>query len=64
MPTYRIYTLSEEDRIHAPAHPVECPDDAAAIQAACQWLDGHVMEVWDGNRLVGRLKPDQKQSSI
>jgi hypothetical protein len=61
MPTYRIYTLTNNDRVAAPARPVNCADDAAAIQNARQWLDGHVIEVWDGGRLVGRLDPDEKK---
>jgi hypothetical protein len=53
MPEYRIYTLTESNRI---AVNVFCDDDQDAIQEAKQWLDGHDLEVWQGARLVTRLK--------
>jgi hypothetical protein len=34
------------------------PDDAAALSAAKQLVDGHDVELWDCGRLVARLSPD------
>jgi hypothetical protein len=34
------------------------PDDQAAIKAANKLTDKHVVEVWDGGRLVAELSPN------
>jgi hypothetical protein len=36
------------------------PDDATAIEAAKKLLDGHDIEIWDGDRFVGRFSPEVK----
>ena len=53
---YRIYTLTEHNKIAGPSQDVICQNDQEAIQQAKQWLDGHDLEVWQGPRLVTRLK--------
>jgi hypothetical protein len=60
MPGYRIYTLNERDKIAGPPQEVTGDDDDGAIQQAKQWLDGRDLEVWQGSRLVSRLKRTHK----
>jgi hypothetical protein len=55
MPEYRIYTLTEGNKITGPWRGVTCDDDEKAIQQAKRWLDGHDLEVWEGSRRVSRL---------
>ena len=60
MPAYRVYTLSPDGHIQAPPRIIDCPDDEAAMRQARQWLDGHLLEVWNENRKIGTLDPDDK----
>jgi hypothetical protein len=60
MPDYRAYIVGADgpfssiraDFLH------NHPDDAAAIEAAKQLVDGHDIELWDRDRLVGRFSPE------
>jgi hypothetical protein len=54
---YRIYQLDGEGRI-ALARGVSCPDDLAALAEAEYHSAGHPVEVWQGARLVARVKAD------
>jgi len=56
MPEYRIYTLTDSDKIAALPQNVICENDEEAVRQAKQFLDGHDIEVWQGARLVTRLK--------
>jgi len=56
MPEYRIYTLNDRNKISGPPQDITCENDQEAIQQAKQWLDGHDVEVWQGARVVVRLK--------
>jgi hypothetical protein len=60
MPEYRIYTLAKDNRIVAPPDMVECDSDADAILEARILLDGMDVEVWQGARIVTRLRPSDK----
>ncbi len=53
---YRTYELSTATHITGPAHVVTCDTDHAAIQTARDLVAGHDFEVWDGPRLVVRIK--------
>jgi hypothetical protein len=57
MSSYRLYAITPDEHIQAPAEVVECVDDRAAIDHAKQLLDGRVIEVWQLDRFVTRLKP-------
>jgi hypothetical protein len=52
----RIYMLTDDNKIAGPSEELTCDDDQQAIQHAKQWLDGHDLEVWQGARVVTRLK--------
>jgi hypothetical protein len=56
MPDYRIYVLTEEGRITTPPRLVTADTDQAAIRRARHLLDGSDVEVWEGPRLVRRIK--------
>jgi hypothetical protein len=56
VPEYRIYTLTDGGKIDGPSRAVICDDDQDAIKLAKRWLDGHDLQVWQGARLVNRLK--------
>lgn len=60
MPEYRIYTVKKDGHLQGPPKVVECPNDLAAVNEAKQLLDGLIIEVWEGPRIVMRLDPDQR----
>jgi hypothetical protein len=65
MPTvsdYRFYTLTEDGRIAGPPGNYWLPDDAAAVKRAKLIINEKPIEVWQGDRVVARLVPDQDPS--
>lgn len=53
--SYRIYVLNPQDRI-ADQIEAEFETDGAAMERAADAMDGlYAAEVWQGDRLVGRL---------
>jgi hypothetical protein len=61
MTVYRVYKLREDGRISGPPHVIDCRDDEAAMRQARRLLEGHVREVWDLARFVGRIDPAQNR---
>ena len=59
MAEYRLYTLTAFNSISRPAEIIECDGDSEAIEKATQLLDGHLIEVWEGTRVVVRLDPHE-----
>jgi len=59
MPTYRAYLIDANDRV-ASYRPVDADNDAEALQAAQQLVDGHDVEVWLLDRKIGRLERSTK----
>jgi hypothetical protein len=57
VPQYRIYTLKNGNQIVAPPDVIECASDQEAIAEALTMLDGLDIEVWQGVRVVTRLRP-------
>jgi hypothetical protein len=59
MPSYRIYCLDGAGKVWA-AEWIEAEDDNAALEAARQFTKAVQCEVWQGQRVVGRvvLGPD------
>jgi hypothetical protein len=55
MPAYRLYKLTDADRIAGPPVVIECDSDSEVIAKAKAMLDGLDIEVWDGPRVVVRL---------
>ena len=54
MPMYRAYLIDKDDRVES-FKPVEADSDNEALVAARQFVDGHDVEVWLLDRMVGRL---------
>lgn len=55
MNSYRLYVLSPQERV-ADAREVQLPDDNTALaQADALRQDNYAVEVWVGERLVGRV---------
>jgi hypothetical protein len=63
MPTYRLYAITSECHIAGPPTIINCQDDPAALLAAKQALKGQTVEIWNGPRLVARLKPENVASA-
>lgn len=65
MRDYRAYILGVDGHrfIKAKDFSSDHLDDAAALKAAKQLLDGHEVELWDSGRLVARLSPDGEVAS-
>jgi hypothetical protein len=54
MPGYKVYIVGEDDHFLR-AIELDCRDDAAAIEAAKQFVDGHDVELWQLGRQIARL---------
>jgi hypothetical protein len=58
MAEYRAYTVRLDGHFIRYRAYV-CADDAEAIIWAKQLVDGHAVEVWNGDRFVSRLEPER-----
>ena len=65
MGEYRAYILGIDGHrfVRVNEFSSNQPDDAAALSAAKQLVDGHDVELWDCGRLVARLTPDGESVS-
>jgi hypothetical protein len=57
MPNYRIYLMSDDNHIVGTPKFITSGSDAEAIASAQDQLDDRIVEVWEGARLVKRLRP-------
>jgi hypothetical protein len=57
MPEYRFYTLKSGNQMVAPPDVIDCASDQDAIDEAKKFLDGFDVEIWQGARIVTRLRP-------
>ena len=48
MPQYRFYTAKPDGHLLGLPTDVECPNDQDAVNEAKQFLDGHLIEIWQG----------------
>jgi hypothetical protein len=55
MPDYRAYIIGIDGHFTKVEFLHNHPDDATAIKAAEQLVDGHDVELWDRDRMVIRL---------
>ncbi len=60
MPTYRFYYTAKINRLVGVPQRLDCADDAQAMIKAHELVEkapphGSGVEVWEGNRLVGRI---------
>jgi hypothetical protein len=56
---YRAYVLNKDDSIRL-AIDLYCEDDDTARDRAQQLVDGHDVELWRGERKIGRLAPPHR----
>ena len=54
MPIYRAYLIDKDDRVDS-FKPVEADNDERALAVAKQYVNGHDVEVWLLDRMVGRV---------
>ena len=62
MPVYCIYTLLDCNTIATTPSELECASDKEAIEGANALLYRYDVEVWQGPRIVIRLKPTNHSS--
>jgi hypothetical protein len=62
VPAYRLYKLEDGDRIVGSHTMIECNSDSEVIAKAKAMLDGLDIEVWDGPRIVVRLRAAPPQN--
>jgi hypothetical protein len=55
MPTYRAYLIDADNRVSS-YRPIEADTDVAALQAARLLAENCDVEVWDLDRMIGRLE--------
>ena len=58
MTDYRLYGLDGVDRV-ASGDWFEADDDDDAVEVARQMMDGHDCELWQGSRLVARIRRER-----
>jgi hypothetical protein len=56
MPDYRICSITEDNHIASTPLTIVCDDDQTAIQRSQKLLDRNDVQLWQGRRLVTRLK--------
>ena len=56
MPDYRIYSMTQDNHIAATPVTTVCEDDRTAVQHSQKLLDRNDIQLWQGRRLVTRLK--------
>ena len=56
---YRAYSVGGDGHI-THSHQFIAPNDGAAFEHARQFVDGYVIELWNGDRLVATLKKLQR----
>ena len=64
MNEYRAYVMGHDGHITA-SRAFRCIGDSEAVVWAKQWVDGHDIELWSGERFVIRLdhRADSKEPS-
>jgi hypothetical protein len=61
VPAYRASLIDKNNRIFGPATFVVCAGDYDAIDRARLLVDGHDVELWEGDRLVMRFFHDPRK---
>ena len=54
MPTYRAYLIEKDNRVHS-YRSIDAESDEEALEAAKRLVDGHDVELWFLDRMIGRL---------
>ena len=64
MGEYRFYILDAHGALKGPASRLHCPDDGAAIKHAEQMIGSHFVELWQGERRIGRFNTVQRRKRL
>jgi hypothetical protein len=64
MSIYRFYVLAASGALKGPATRIDCSDDSAAIKQAKQIVGGHFVELWQGERRIGRFDTKTKSTPV
>ena len=59
---YRLYTIGGDGHIDSPPKVFVTENDEEAIRAAQPFVDGHLLELWEGGRLVAKLSPHKNET--
>jgi hypothetical protein len=59
MPEYRAYVVGHDGHLKE-AFPLVCPDDEVAKRQASQLVNGHDVELWQGDRKVTTFRHKPK----
>jgi hypothetical protein len=51
MPEYRAYIIGSDGHFYKVV-PLDCADDAEAMEQATQLIDGHDVELWQRDRKI------------
>jgi hypothetical protein len=54
MSEYRIYVIGLEGHFIR-AIQLDCPNDKAAMESAKQFINGHDLELWQGERQIAKF---------
>ena len=57
---YQVYTL-DNDGNSLKETELDRPDDRAAVQSAKQFIDGHDIELWQGDRKVAKFEHEPEK---
>jgi hypothetical protein len=58
MPEYYFYSIQKDGHTTGPPKVRRCDNDEEAVANASLLLGDHLLEVWEGARVVIRLEPD------
>jgi hypothetical protein len=58
MPDYRAYLIGSDGHFWK-SIALDVPDEAAAIAAAKQLVDGHDVELWQRDRKIGKFEKEK-----
>jgi hypothetical protein len=59
MPDYRFFRIGLDGHVAGPPSEHMLPDDAAALEKAQKLSGGNDIEIWQAERLVAYIVPDQ-----
>jgi hypothetical protein len=54
MTDYRVYVIGSDGHFVRAIH-LDCPNDDAAIESAKQFVNGHDIELWQRDRIIGKF---------
>jgi hypothetical protein len=60
MREYKFYTIGTDGHVAGPATVYVASRDADAVKEAKRRLDGHDIEIWQAERIVAYVVPDEK----